>query len=103
MPLIRFGFALVLLASACAPASVSRVHDTQTIHDPNATRVWLIHERDGTQESVVVCDLAMYQAGRELCTTWTPNGGQYSTAVPASPPVASQPKPASIAPPRLEP
>jgi hypothetical protein len=34
----------------CAPtSSSSAMRDTQTIHDPNATRVWLVHDSNGLE------------------------------------------------------
>jgi len=67
---------LVLLASTlvggCAATSTT-INDTQTIHNREATRIWVVRRNvsgDVTRDQVVYCDISMAQAGRDLCLTW---------------------------------
>jgi hypothetical protein len=62
--------AALALLPACAPAAqASRLRDSQTIHNADATRIWIIHDVGGA-EHVIYCDAALLQPTRQLCVRW---------------------------------
>ena len=70
--LLRLAVLSVLASLAgCAPqATGTRLRDTQTIHNPDATRIWIIH--DNGNDHVVMCDTDMFKQTKQLCTSWPP-------------------------------
>jgi len=67
---------IVILAMAFAAVSLAGCHttlrDTQTIHNREATRIWIIrrNESGATHDQVVFCDTTLAQSGRPLCISW---------------------------------
>ena len=43
--------------------------DTKTVHNTDATRLWIVHETGGDQH-IVLCDVAMFQTTHVLCVRW---------------------------------
>ena len=59
--------AVVALLAGCAPNA--RMIDTKTIHNNDASRLWIVHESGGDQH-IVLCDVAMLQQTHQLCIRW---------------------------------
>ncbi len=55
----------VLALCGCSTAQ-TRLHNVVTVHDPQATRVWVIEDIGG-EHHVVLCDVAMLRETRTLC------------------------------------
>lgn len=71
---LLLGLALTMGATlmGCGGTSTT-VNDTHTIHNREATRIWVVRRHstsETTTDEVVYCDVAMVQAGRDLCVTW---------------------------------
>jgi hypothetical protein len=47
-------------------------HDTQTIHSPDASRIWIIYRPTDGHDRIVYCDNEMLKQSRVLCVTWPP-------------------------------
>jgi hypothetical protein len=60
--------ALWSLSACAAPATILR--DTMTIHNPEASRIWVIQKESDGRERIVLCESAWPGAGRPLCTFW---------------------------------
>jgi hypothetical protein len=63
----------LLIGAACCAltgcGAYSRMNDTKTIHDPNATRIWIVQDT-GTEQHVVMCDTDMLKVRGVLCARW---------------------------------
>lgn len=64
--------AMATVASSGCTSNV--MQDTQTIHNREATRIWVIHRSQGmssSQDEIVYCD-ATQPSSSPLCQTWSP-------------------------------
>ncbi len=83
--------ALAALALAgCAEAGPSLrprsvLRDTQTVHNAEATRIWIIQD-PGDSQRVVMCDVDLLKSGQPLCRQWP-------EALPAQPMAPMTPAP----------
>jgi hypothetical protein len=55
-----------LLLAGCWPPR--QLRDTQAVHNPDATRLWVIERDEGGRDRIVLCDVSR----TPLCTAWYP-------------------------------
>lgn len=70
LPRLALLFALAGLVGCAPQATGARLRDTQTVHNADASRIWVIH--DNGNERVVMCDIDMLKQAKQLCTVWVP-------------------------------
>jgi len=65
-------FALLLAALAVVGCSNTHLRSAavQVPHNPDATRTWWVFEDGGGNQHVLMCDVALIQAGRPLCLSY---------------------------------
>jgi len=68
-PLLLLAAIALATFAGCAPTSTT-LRDTMTIHNPEASRLWIILKEPGGTERVVLCESAWPSTGHPLCTVW---------------------------------
>jgi hypothetical protein len=53
-----------------AQPNVSRIRDSGTIHNADATRVWYVETGADQRDRIIMCDVATLQAHAVLCVRW---------------------------------
>lgn len=67
--------AAAVFLMACTPDRPAKeagmkLRDTQTIHDPQAQRIWIVLDGPDGNERVIFCDQAMLKETAHLCVRW---------------------------------
>jgi hypothetical protein len=92
---LLLGILAMFAMAACAPAGSVRFKDAVTVHDPQATRIWIIRDVGGEQ-AIVLCDVAMLQQAGSLCMqahVAPPPAGPVPLVMMPQPPQAPAPVP----------
>ena len=73
--MVRIVFVLAAILGLPGCFSSPRVRDTPTVHNPEASRIWIVrHFPDSGEEFVVMCDVARLHETppKPLCQSWPP-------------------------------
>lgn len=64
-----FCLAVSLFVSGCGVS----FSDTKTIHNADATRIWLIQKNPGGDEKIIFCEAHWVSRSGQLCTVYNPD------------------------------
>jgi hypothetical protein len=66
------GLGGAVLVAGCATPTTVVLKDSQTIHNADASRIWIV-EQSPEGQKIVLCDVAMLQQTKTtLCIRWPP-------------------------------
>ncbi len=61
----------LFLGGTAASGCGTQMLDTHTVHNREATRIWIVRRRGGSnRDEVLYCDAAMLRATNQLCQRW---------------------------------
>ncbi len=87
----RLAIALAILTTGAGCMPKQTLRDTTTIHNHDATRIWIVQGL-GDDQFVVFCDAPMYAQTKVLCVRWPAAFVPVPGAIPVPPtPPASPP------------
>jgi hypothetical protein len=59
-------------AALLAGCSTTHIRDAVPVHNPDASRVWFVEHNSDGYDRIIMCDVAMLQVSKVLCTEYRP-------------------------------